>query len=70
MDTDHPLIEAARKGLEGRRGEWPKLAREARVSYSWLCKFAVGGIRNPGVRNLQRVLDALDSPPTITELSA
>lgn len=59
MDTDTPLIADTRARLEARRGDWPQVARDAGVSYSWLCKFAVGTIANPGANHLHALRGVL-----------
>lgn len=51
-------IEAA-ADLRGRllelKGQWPKVARDAGLDYSWLSKFGQGQISNPTVAKLQRL---------------
>jgi len=42
-----------------RRGQLRELADQSGVSYSWLSKFANGHIKNPGLRTLERIHDAL-----------
>ncbi len=59
MDTKS-IVEKA----QARKGEWPVLAREAGVSYSWLVKFMGGEIPNPGVRTLTKLAAALSSSPS------
>ena len=44
-----------REFLEGERGEWPRIAEAADVSYSWLTKFAIGQIPRPGYAALVRL---------------
>lgn len=41
------------------KGDWPELARESRVSYSWITKFAAGKIPNPGYPRLVRLNDQI-----------
>lgn len=53
---DSAIVELRR--LEGR---WPEIAREAEVSYSWLCKFAQNKIPNAGVETLAGLERALGS---------
>lgn len=43
--------------LDLRRGGWPAICEETGISYSWLCKFAQGSIKNPGIRTVEQ-LDA------------
>lgn len=38
--------------LAARRGEWPEISYEAKVSHSWISKFVNGHITNPGYRTL------------------
>lgn len=45
--------------LQSRKGEWPKIARAAKVSYSWLCKFAHGTIQNPTTGSIEKLSAAL-----------
>lgn len=59
MSTEPPLVSKTRALLQARRGDWPKVAAAADVSYSWLCKFAAGDIPSPGIVKLQSVHDAL-----------
>lgn len=61
--------------LESKRGEWPSIAVDAGVSYSWLSKFVRGQIENPGYATLRRLQvrlcrDAVSAgQPHITETS-
>jgi hypothetical protein len=41
--------------LETRKGEWQAIARQAKVSHSWLSKFVNGHIPNPGYGTLKRL---------------
>ena len=45
--------------VQKHRGEWPTLAKEAEVSYSWLAKFGQGHIPNPTVNTVTKVAAAL-----------
>lgn len=63
---DHPLVTAARRGLRLHHGHGVEIAREARVSYSWLGKISSGAIRNPRIEQLQRLLDVLAARPVDT----
>lgn len=38
-----------------------QVAREAGLTYSWVCKFADGRINNPTVRTVTRLLHYLDT---------
>ena len=57
MSTD--LATLLRDALEQRRGDWPGIAVEAQVSYSWLAKFAVGKMSNPGYAMLVKLRDVI-----------
>lgn len=48
--------------LNSRKGEWPAIAQEAGVSYSWLCKVAQGVIKNPRYQQVQKLANVLLSP--------
>lgn len=49
--------------LNARKGDWQAVASEARVSYSWLSKFANGHIENPGFGTLTKLHEALTKAP-------
>ena len=52
--------------LDGRRGDWSRVAKEAGVSHSWISKFVCGRIPNPGyatLRNLRRYLGGEQAAP-------
>ena len=46
--------------LEGRRGDWEVIAKDAGISYSWLSKFARNLIPNPGYVTLRRLAEYLE----------
>lgn len=48
-----------RAKLADRKGDWPAIAKRAQLSYSWLCKFAVGRIPNPGYDSLKKLSAAI-----------
>jgi len=56
MDTLTQVI----KELHARKGDWPQIAREADVSYSWITKFAQNRIPNPGITTIMRLSEILD----------
>ena len=39
--------------LNRRKGQWPQIATDNGVSYSWLCKLAQGKIQNPSVVTIE-----------------
>ena len=68
MEAD--LDTQLRARLNACKGEWPDLAKRAAVSYSWLCKFAVGRIDNPGYGTLKRLHAVLVDSPASEERAA
>jgi hypothetical protein len=63
MDDLLPIDESEiRALLEGRKGDWQAIARDASVSHSWLSKFVNGhidGKHGPGIYTLRRVRAAI-----------
>ena len=55
MKSELRLDSLVRAELERRRGDWPRIATEADVSYSWLSKFVNEHIDNPGYETLRRL---------------
>lgn len=55
------LDNMVRTELNRRRGEWPTIATESGVSYSWLSKFVNEHIDNPGYETLKRLHAYLQS---------
>ena len=49
------LLETVIKALNERKGNWPVVAQENDVSYSWLTKLAQGKIPNPGIQTIERL---------------
>lgn len=41
--------------LQARKGEWPRIASETDLDYSWLTKLAQGRIPDPGVNKVERL---------------
>ena len=58
MTTDR-RDETVRGALQLRRGDWPRIARQAAVSHSWLSKFVRREIGNPGYATLMRLDECL-----------
>lgn len=56
MDVNKILLQ-----VEKHRGDWPALAREAGVTYSWLTKFAAKTIPGPRIVTLQKLEAALNA---------
>ena len=48
-----------KKTLHKYKGQWPFIAREAGVSYSWMVHVMAGRTPNPRVNQVQAVLDVL-----------
>ena len=59
MHTNLP--EVVRALLLERRGEWPVVAKQAKVSHSWISKFVNGHIPNPGYATLSRLHENMPS---------
>ena len=55
-----------KKLLEARRGDWPTIAYESKVSYSWISKFVNGHIKNSGVETLRALSKYLARPAKAT----
>ncbi len=47
------LVAAVRDELVARKGSWPDVCRQTKLSYWWVTKFAQGRIENPGVLKLE-----------------
>lgn len=56
MEENDPL----RDRVNAFKGNFPVLAREARVSYSWLCKYAAGTIPCPRADTRARLYAATE----------
>ena len=53
--------ESLKAKLRGRRGQFSDIAKRARMSKSWLSKFANDCISNPTVNSLRKLRAALES---------
>lgn len=53
-DYDYCITELARQ-----KGNWPKIADDCEVSYSWLCKFANNDIPDASYRKIIRLAEHL-----------
>jgi predicted transcriptional regulator len=49
------LLETVISALNERKGNWPSIASDNGVSYSWLTKLAQGKIPNPGIQTVERL---------------
>jgi transcriptional regulator with XRE-family HTH domain len=56
--------------LQARRGDWQGISKRAKVSYSWLSKFANGHIPNPGYATLTRLHTELNTLPNAAQVPA
>ncbi len=56
------LDELVRRMRAERRGEWPRIAREADVSHSWISQFVRCKIGNPGYSTLRRLYIQMTTP--------
>ena len=59
MDTE--LDTRLRAELDRRRGDWPRISKDADVSHSWVSQFVRGKIPNPGYATLKRIQAALSA---------
>lgn len=62
------LVAYVRSKVLARRGDWPRLAKELGVSYSWLAKFANDYPHDVGHRRLQQVaahFQAAEQPESV-----
>jgi transcriptional regulator with XRE-family HTH domain len=57
MSTD--LDTKVRELLESKRGDWQRIAEEAKVSHSWISQFVRNLIPNPGFTTLKKLHDVL-----------
>lgn len=48
-----------KRELRKHSGDYPTIAKEAKVSYSWLSKLATGAIPNPGSLQIDRLAKVL-----------
>lgn len=60
-DAMNDQADPLRERVNAFRGRFPALAREAGVSYSWLCKFAAGAIPCPRYDTRARLYAATES---------
>jgi transcriptional regulator with XRE-family HTH domain len=51
------LIELIMEALRKKRGQLAKISRESGVPYDTLAKIAQGKIKNPGIENVQHLMD-------------
>ena len=61
MDQALALDSTVRDLLAKRRGDWPRIAREADVSHSWMSQFVRGKIPNPGYATLRKLYEQLSA---------
>lgn len=59
----HDLDTQLKARLSRVKGDWPVIAQKSGLSYSWVCKFAVGQISNPGYETLRKLSSALGEKP-------
>lgn len=55
------ILQFTKTYLEVNRGTWPQIAADSGVTYTWLTKVMQGNIKNPGVLELQKVIDYIES---------
>lgn len=54
---DQPILPYVLDELKGRKGQWPAIAKNTELEYSWLTKLAQGRIPDPSVNKIQRLAD-------------
>lgn len=60
---ENELDSQVRDALLARKGDWPRIARKAEVSHSWISQFVREKIPNPGIETLRRLKTVLDAIP-------
>lgn len=66
------LVEQTRASLTRYHGRYPEIGRKAKLSYSWVTKFAQGRVPNPTIRNieaLRKTLAELDAARVASEVA-
>ena len=66
----NPLLDAVLAGLQDRKGEWPSIAKETGLDYSWLTKLAQGQINDPGIKKIERLAGYLQLDGYVGETPA
>jgi transcriptional regulator with XRE-family HTH domain len=59
--SEHPQVVLVRDQLNSLKGSYHDVAKAAGLSYSWVCQFAQGKIKNPTVNSLHAVKTACES---------
>jgi hypothetical protein len=54
---NQPLLPYVLDELHSRKGQWPSIAKNTELEYSWLTKLAQGRIPDPSVNKIQRLAD-------------
>jgi hypothetical protein len=57
LQLNEPIIEFLRRRLNEHKGMWPMISKETGVEYDTLAKIAQGVRTNPGLSNIQPLLD-------------
>lgn len=57
MTTGIGMLECVLQGLEGSKGDWPKIAEASGVPYQTITKIAGGFVRDPRVSTVQALHD-------------
>jgi len=59
MEYINNMLATIKKELHRRKGQWPDIARNAGVSYSFVAHVANNHTENPRIQECQRVLNEL-----------
>lgn len=57
--TESDIVGSTMRELERYRGQFPAVAYKAKVSYSWLVKFAGGTFDHPRMTEMQKLITTL-----------
>ena len=64
------ILKFVQNYLNDNRGNWPTICEEAGVSYSWLTKIVQSAIKQPGIGELQKLINYIESQGGVIVLKA
>jgi predicted transcriptional regulator len=59
--SEHPQVVLVRDQLNSLKGSYHDVAKASGLSYSWVCQFGQGKIKNPTVNSLHAVKTAVET---------